>query len=309
MSCYLITGVAGFIGSALTRCLIARGHTVVGIDNLSAGFRENVPPEVQFIEGNCQDPTLYAGKVPVIPYAAIIHIAGQSSGEASFDDPVRDLQTNAQATLLLLEFALKSGCTRFVYASSMYVYGTQPDRGVGEDILPLPLSCYGVGKLASEYYLRLYEQFGIKHTALRLFSVYGPGQNMGNERQGMVSIFMAMMEEEGHIEVKGSPNRYRDFVYIDDVVEAFRLSLEEDAPTGRAFNVGTGIRTSVGDLVEALWKCSGRHTTIEYQGSTGGDLYGIYADISDSVKYLHYEPIVELKEGLALMYAWYKGTR
>ena len=309
MACYLITGVAGFIGSAVARRLVAEGHSVVGVDNLSTGFSDNVPPEVHFIADDCHNASLYEGVIPEHKYDAIIHVAGQNSGEASFDDPVYDLRSNTESTLLLLRFALKVGCSRFVYGSSMSVYGSQALKEVSEDTFPKPLSCHGVGKLASENYLRLYEQFGIRSTALRLFSVYGPGQNMGNLRQGMVSIFMAMMEEDGHIVIKGSPNRYRDFVYIDDVVEAFVQTLACDFASGKVINVGTGIKTSVGDLVEALRRCSGRGITLEYRGRTPGDIYGIYADITYASRYLQYEPMVELKEGLARMYEWYMGTK
>ena len=309
MACYLITGVAGFIGAAVARRLVAEGHSVVGIDNLSTGFSGNVPPEVHFIVDDCHNASLYEGKIPEHKYDAIIHIAGQKSDETSFEDPVYDLRSNTESTLLLLRFALKVGCNRFVYSSSMSVYGSQALKEVNEDTLPKPLSCHGVGMLASELYLRLYEQFGIRSTSLRLFSVYGPGQNMGNLCQGMVSIFMAMMEEDGHIVIKGSPNRYRDFVYIDDVVEAFIQTLASEFAAGKVFNVGTGIKTSVGDLVEALRQCSGRGVTLEYCGRTPGDIYGIYADITYASRYLQYEPMVELKEGLARMYAWYKSAR
>ena len=309
MARYLITGVAGFIGSALAQRLIDGGHTVVGIDNLSTGFSKNVPSEVLFIKDDCHNASLYEGRIPEDRYDAIVHLAGKNSGETSFDDPVYDLRSNTESTLLLLRFALKTGCTRFVFASSMSVYGTQGLKEVNESTLPQPLSCHGVGKLASEHYLHLYEQFGIRSTALRIFSVYGPGQNMGNLRQGMVSIFMAMMEGEGHIVIKGSPNRYRDFVYIDDVVEAFVLALGCDAAVDRVINVGSGVKTSVGDLVEALRRCSGKGITLEYQGYTPGDIYGIYADISDAARILQYEPTVELQEGLARMYEWYKSTK
>jgi UDP-glucose 4-epimerase len=229
MGRYLVTGVAGFIGAAVARALLARGDTVVGLDNLSTGYRENVPQGVEFFEGDCQDARLYAEVLPQGAYDAIVHIAGQSSGEISFDDPVYDLRTNTESTLLLLRFALAHNCARFVYAGTMSVYGVQPNEPVTEEAPTFPQSFYGVGKLASEHYLRLYEQYGVRSTVLRLFNVYGEGQNMKNLRQGMVSIFMAMMVDDGHIHVKGNPNRYRDFVYIDDVVSAFLLALDRES--------------------------------------------------------------------------------
>ncbi len=309
MGRYLVTGVAGFIGAAVARALLARGDTVVGLDNLSTGYFENVPEGVEFFRGDCQDARMYAKTLPKGAYDAILHIAGQSSGEISFDDPVYDLRTNAESTLLLLRFAMAQKCPRFIYAGTMSVYGIQPNEPVTEEARTVPQSFYGVGKLASEHYLRLYEQYGIRSTVLRLFNVYGEGQNMKNLRQGMVSIFMAMMVDDGHIHVKGNPNRYRDFVYIGDVVSAFLLALERESSQGKIINIGGSGRVTVGELVEKLQSLSPASVTVEYSGCTAGDIHGIYADISLAAKYLGYEPTVSLDEGLARMHAWYAGSK
>lgn len=305
MAKFLVTGIAGFIGSAVARRLIREGHSVTGIDNLSTGFAKNIPESINFIEGNCQDEALYQ-KLKGESFDAIFHIAGQSSGEISFEDPVYDLETNTKSTLLLLDFAKKTKCQRFIYASSMSVYGdNHPNEPLGEDSFCNPLSFYGVGKLASEHYLRIYEQKGISSTALRLFNVYGPGQNMDNMKQGMVSIFFAMVEKDGHIMVKGCPNRYRDFVYIDDVVECFMLCLERPQSGGKIINVGTGVRTSVASLIDKIRHLSANPSTVEYVGCTEGDMDGAFADISNAAKYLAYDPTVYLDEGLKKMHSWY----
>ena len=189
MGCYLVTGVAGFIGMSLAKRLLSMGNQVVGIDNLSTGYSDNIPKEVLFFKGGCQDASLY-NEIPQVAYEAIFHIAGQSSGEISFDDPVYDLRTNTESTLHLLKFALKINCHRFIYASSMSVYGDFLSGPVTERDAINPKSFYAVGKFASEQYLKLYEQYGIKSTSLRFFNVYGPGQNLANLRQGMVSIYL-----------------------------------------------------------------------------------------------------------------------
>ncbi len=308
MASYLVTGVAGFIGAAVARALLAEGHEVVGVDNLSTGFAENIPEGVEFYKSDCQDAALYASALPGKPYAAIFHIAGQSSGEISFDDPAYDLRTNAESTLHLLKFALAVNCRRLVYASTMSVYGIRPDAPVREDAPTFPQSFYGVGKLASEQYLRIYEQYGIRSTALRLFNVYGPGQNMKNMRQGMVSIFLAMLADTGHVHVKGSPDRHRDFVYIDDVVRAFLLCLDHPASAGRVLNIGGSGRVTVGTLIDMLRRAHGGGS-VEYSGSTAGDIHGIHADIAAARAALGYEPRVSLEEGLRRMYAWHAGTR
>jgi UDP-glucose 4-epimerase len=306
MGLYLVTGIAGFIGSALGRALLAQGHEVVGIDNLSTGFMENVPAGAAFFRGDCGEAVSYAGLLPRRPYDAIFHIAGQSSGEVSFDDPLHDLRTNTGSTLHLLRFALETGCRRLLYASSMSVYGEQPDEAVREDAFCRPTSFYGVGKLASEHYLRIYSRYGISSTSLRLFNVYGPGQNMGNMRQGMVSIYMSMLAD-GVIRVKGRPDRFRDFVYIDDVVRAFLSCLDRGDSEGRELNIGGSGKVLVKDLLDRLISLSKTPARIEYAGETPGDLFGICADPALARHCLGYAPQTDLDAGLTAMYAWHTG--
>ena len=302
MADYLVTGVGGFIGAAVAARLLAEGHSVVGVDNLTTGYAENIPAGTEFFQSDCQDATLYH-RLPVRKYDAILHIAGQSSGEISFDDPVYDLRTNGESTLHLLKFALKVGCSRMVYASTMSVYGMHPDCPAKESDPCFPHSFYGVGKLASEHYLRLYEQYGVASAALRLFNVYGPGQNMSNLRQGMVSIFMAMMLADNHVHVKGSPDRYRDFVYIDDVVDAFMLCLHNREARG-TFNIGGSGKVTVGELIDKMAALHPVRPEIRFEGRTAGDIPGIYADISRAGAELGYSPKVSLEQGLSRMYAW-----
>ena len=252
MARYLVTGGAGFIGSWVARELLNRGDSVLIIDNLSTGFKENIPLGADFIQSDCQNSSIYdelAGE----KFDAIMHIAGQSSGEISFSDPAYDLRSNAESTLHLLKYALNIGCKRFLYASTMSVYG-QPasDEPVSEDDQCSPISFYAVGKIASEQYLKIYQKYGIQPTALRLFNVYGPGQNLDNLRQGMLSIYLAQMIRNKKIIVKGSLDRFRDFIYIDDVVKSFLLCLDNPKTIGGIFNIGTGVKTTVNDLLKKL---------------------------------------------------------
>jgi len=300
MDRYFVTGAAGFIGSALAKRLVKEGHTVVTIDNLSTGFERNIPDGVTFIRGDCGDPSAYAN-IPDERYDAIFHIAGQSSGEISYDDPIYDIRTNAESTLLLLKFALQNGCDRFIYAGTMSVYGIKPDRPVSEDEDCHPQSFYGVAKLSSEHYMRIYQQYGINSTSLRLFNVYGPGQNMENLRQGMVSIFLAQMIKNKHIHVKGAPDRYRDFIYIDDVVEAFMRCLIHEKSKGRVINVATGKKTKVREIVEMLVATQDREISVEYEGGTPGDIHGIYADVTTMNDVLGLWSKTNLKQGIEKM--------
>ena len=244
---YLVTGAAGFIGSRIAAALLQRGCEVVTIDNLSTGKRENVPDGCVLIEGD-----VFARKIidslEQHRFDGILHIAGQSSGEVSFDDPVYDLQTNAQSTLMLLDYAKKTGCRNFLYASSMSTYGDHENPLVDEESKTQPKSFYAVGKLASENYMRIFTGFGIQCTALRFFNVYGVGQNMDNLRQGMASIFLAMALKDRHVLVKGSKDRFRDFVYIDDVVDAVLKALHrEQGEAFEVYNVSTGNPTDRGN--------------------------------------------------------------
>ena len=139
MGMYLVTGAAGFIGAAVARKLLQGGHRVVTIDNLSTGYESAIPKGCEFFLGDCQDPLVYK-KIPQDKYDAVFHIAGQSSGEVSFDDPCYDLRTNAESTLVMLKFCLSNGCKRFIYASTVSVYGEQPDAPVSEGASTNPQS-------------------------------------------------------------------------------------------------------------------------------------------------------------------------
>ena len=179
MKTYLVTGAAGFIGAAVAKRLIGEGNKVVTIDNLSTGKRDVIPEDCIFIEGNDFDSGII-DRLYTYRFDCIVHIAGQSSGEISFEAPIYDLQTNAQSTLMLLDYARKTGCKEFVYASSMSVYGDHENPLVSEETSAVPKSFYAVGKLSSENYMRIYsDTYGIRCTALRFFNVYGVGQNKG----------------------------------------------------------------------------------------------------------------------------------
>ena len=303
MANYLITGVAGFIGAALAKRLIIEGHTVVAIDNLSTGYENNIPDGVDFYLGDCGDAVVYE-QIPQTPYDAIYHIAGQSSGEISFDDPIYDIRTNAESTILLLKFALRNKCTRFIYAGTMSVYGIKPDRPIREEENCHPQSFYGVAKLASEHYMRIYQRYGIKTTSLRLFNVYGPGQNLANLRQGMISIFLAQMLNNDHIHVKGAPDRFRDFIHIDDVVEAFMRCLDCKESWGENINVGTGKKTTVGEVINTLLATMDSEITVKYSGATAGDIHGIFANIDKMKSSLGLHTFTPIEKGIQDMVAW-----
>ena len=176
MKTYLVTGGAGFIGSAIAIKLLEQNHRVYIIDNLNTGYKENIPKGSIFIEGDfSKDETI--SKLDNIKFDVIFHIGGQSSGEISFDNPEYDLSTNTLSTLKPLQYSAKNECRKFIYASSMSLYGEKKGQEQFSETDEVnPKSFYAVGKLASEKYMKIFaEQYGIEYVALRYFNVYGPG--------------------------------------------------------------------------------------------------------------------------------------
>ena len=296
----LITGVAGFAGSYVAARFLQEGYRVIGVDDLSGGNIENIPAGVDFIQGDLAL-TATIARIPR-DCRKILHLAGQSSGEVSFDDPVADLEKNTISTLNLIRYGIENHVERIVYASSMSVYGEVDDVPISESHHCCPLSCYGIGKHAAENYLRLHQD-KLPSVSLRMFNVYGPGQDMNNLRQGMVSIYLAQALANGQIEVKGSIDRFRDFVYIDDVVEAWLRAATYSSALGHIFNLGTGVRTTVGGLLEHICALV-PNSSFYVQGVTPGDQSGIYADVSKLRERLDLDYFTPLNAGLRAFSDW-----
>jgi len=295
-----VTGVGGFIGSEVARRCLADGYEVVGVDDFSSGREDRVPAGLELIRADLAE----KASVRLLPRDchAIMHLAGQASGELSFLDSVGDLERNVVSTLNLIDFGVKNGLEKILYASSMGVYGATEDHPVAEDHVCVPISPYGVGKLAAERYLWTYRD-SIEAVALRMFNVYGPGQDLRNLRQGMVSIYVAQAVSHGVVEVRGSTDRFRDFVFIDDVVEVWSRAIRSEAVVGRAVNVGTGVRTSVLDLLDELKSCV-PGVEIRLSDGTPGDQYGIFADIGMLQECLGPIEFTSLREGIGRFVEW-----
>ena len=306
----LVTGGAGFIGAAIARRLTERGDRVTVVDDLSTGARENVPAGADFVLADLRS----GAAVDALDgrgVDAILHLGGQSSGEISHTNPIADFDTNARGTFLLLRWAERQAIKRFLFASSMAVYGST-EGPVAEACLPQPVSFYGASKVAAEAEVSLFGRHGGAPTILRMFNVYGPGQNLGNLRQGMASIYLAYLLRGEPIVVKGSLDRYRDFVYIDDVVDAWLRALEAPSSIGGIYNVGTGLKTTVRALVDGLVRAAGHAAgtvPVTVASETPGDVHGSVADISNITRVLGWAPRVALDEGLRRMVAWATAAR
>lgn len=297
----LVTGGAGFIGAAIARELLVRGHSVVIADNLSTGRRENVPSSATFVEMNLADRAAYAS-LERYDFDTVFHLGAQSSGEASFADPWYDFNSHATATFLLLEDCRRRGVRRFLYASSMSVYGDPEYLPVDEAHPTRPKTFYAAGKLAAESYLRLFSTLGVVTTAFRMFSVYGPGQNLDNKMQGIASIYLSFILEGRPITVKGAKDRFRDLVYIDDVVAAWLAAWDNPAAHGQIYNLGTGAQTTVEALLQALTDSAGKPDyPVEFAAGTPGDQHGLVANRAKLTRDLGWTPRVDLRTGISRM--------
>ena len=304
----IVTGGAGFIGSHITSRLLSKAFKVTVIDNLSTGKEENIPNGADFIKMDLGQKSSYA-YLENITCDAVFHLAGQSSGEASFIDPFYDLKSHVLSTYCLLEWCKKKRVSRFLYASSMSIYGDPNYLPVNENHPLQPKTFYSAAKISAEAYIKLYQTLGINVTILRLFSVYGPGQNLDNKMQGMVSIFLSYLLENTPIIIKGSKDRFRDFIYIDDVVDAWLESFDNPLTYGKVYNVGSGEKTKVEDLIKALKNSFGYEDyPIEYEEGTPGDQFGIVADITRITQELRWRPKVNLQEGLNKMLDYEKRS-
>jgi len=307
MSHILITGGAGFIGSHLARFYLNAGDKVTVVDNLSTGSLENLPKGVNFIEQDITSESWTALLPNDVSY--VFHFAAQSSGEISYENPVYDVKVNTVATLELLKWSVTNNIKKFVFASSMNVYGTVEDEPITETHLASPESFYAVGKMSSESYMKIYSELGLSTAILRLFNVYGPGQNMANMKQGMVSIYCAFVANKEPVLVKGSENRFRDFVYIADVISVCDLALRHKKDY-EIFNVCSGVKTTVKTLLSKIFSAF-EMEDYPYQvvDGTPRDQFGIYGSFEKCEQELGWKPAFTLEKGLNEMVSWIKKTK
>ena len=297
----LVTGGAGFIGSALTRRLLADGYEVTVIDDLSNGRMENVSQEARFIKADLAMETTYR-EIAGIPFDAVFHLASQSSGALSFEDPMADMKSHLYITFSLLQLSLKRKVSRFMFSSSTTLYGDTNGLPVNEDCPVNPKTYYATGKLACEDYIRFFFGQGLSTTVFRLPNVYGPGQNLQNKDQGMVSIYLSYIVEGQPILVKGSRDRFRDFIYIDDVVDGWMKGFASPDTIGKTYNLASGKKSTVNQVLEGLKRACGKPDyPVEFVTGTPGDQSGLVADISRIQKETGFNPKTGLQEGLKKM--------
>lgn len=301
----LVTGGAGFIGSHLVEHLLASGDEPVALDNLSTGRRENLPPEVALIEEDVLSDSL-AGIVSAGRFDAIVHLAGQTMVNTSIDDPVFDAEQNILSTIRVLEAARKGGAGRVVFASTAASYGNVPesDLPVKESRKRLPMSFYGLSKVAAERYLELYHQiFGTDYVVLRFSNVYGERQGDDGEG-GVISIFSRAVARGEDITIFGDGEQTRDFIYAGDVATGIRAALLTDSPNA-AYNLSTQTQTSLRELVNILSQIAGRPIIPKYGPERTGDIYKSILSNGRARLGLEWAPQMPLEEGLRRTYGYF----
>jgi len=309
----LVTGGVGFIGSHLVDRLLKENFEVTVVDNLSTGHPENINPhqhdkKFHFLKGDIQDSNLV--KEAVRNVDVVFHEAALASVVLSVKDPVMTNAVNVEGTLNLLKTSSDSGVKRFIYASSAAVYGNILSADRREDMTPNPTSPYGVSKLAAEHYVRLfYKAYGLETVSLRYFNVYGPRQrfDINCAYGGAITIFLNRLLRNMPPIIYGDGEQTRDFVFIQDVIEANMLALNSKNAAGEVFNIGTGTSISVNEVAEILKKLLDKtHIKSVHAEPRPTDIRHGYADISKAKKTLGYNPKFPFQQGLAMLVDWYK---
>jgi UDP-glucose 4-epimerase len=307
----LVTGGAGFIGSHMTDRLLKEGHEVVVIDNESTGRSNKVSPDLRYIKGDVTCPKqLQAAFADEL--GAVLHIAGHVSLIKSFSDPTLDLRTNIEGTLNVLRLCLERRVPRLLYASSMTVYGRSEALPTPEDTPCQPSSYYGISKYAAERYVhstaeRIDLTFSFQVTSFRMYNVYGPRQALDNPYQGVLGIFLGNVLRGEPLTIFGDGEQSRDFIYIDDVVDAWIGAIGNPASYGQVFNLGSGSRTSIKQLADKTLAAFDRNRTnypVHYRPARPGEQRHVEADTRRARSILGWSPRTPFAAGLAMTVDW-----
>jgi len=297
----VVTGGAGFIGSWLARELLGRGYSVIVLDNFCSGSWENLRGlhgKVGFkvVDGDVRDRHIV--RKVMKDAEGVVHLAALIDVEASVRDPFETHDVNVNGTLNVLYEAVKAGVRRFVFASSTAVYGDANPLPLKEDYPPRPISPYAASKAAAEGYCLAFNKcYGLETVILRYFNVYGPGQR-NSAYSGVITKFLENALKGKPLTVYGDGCQTRDFIYVDDVIEATVLALEDDGLEGETFNVCTGKPTSVNELVEVVRAITGKDLKVVYDKLRKGDIRSNYGDPSKARKTLGFKAKTSLKEGI-----------
>ena len=300
----LVTGGAGFIGSHLLQLLQGQqGVDVVVYDNLSSGRREHVPKAIRLVEGDVRDAEGLARLFASEAFDSVVHLAAQTMVPYSLSHPEEDCQINLLGLINILECCRKYTVKHIVFSSSAAVYGDNLNIPLHEEEKPMPTSAYGITKMASEHYLRMYHDlYGLNTTVLRFANVYGERQGAGGEG-GVVSIFCKLLAAGQGVTVFGNGEQTRDFVYAGDIAEALWRGSQLEGH--HVINISTQKETSVNQLLAAFKQAVGREFPVQYAPIREGDIFRSVLANGRCVELLGFCPAMNLQEGVARTYADY----
>lgn len=304
----LVTGGAGFIGSHLLQYLDKQQeHETVVFDNLSTGSAKNVPEGIKLCVGDICDAAAVDKLFAAERFDAVIHFAAQTMVPYSLQHPQEDCNINLLGLLNILEACRKYKVKTVVFSSSAAVYGDNPNIPLTEDLPLLPTSCYGITKMTSEHYLRVYHDlYGLNSIVLRFANVYGERQGEGGEG-GVISIFCKLLVQDKPLTVFGSGEQTRDFVYAGDIAQAAAKAL---TLTGfNIINISTGRETSLNTLLGAFKNACGHDFTVNYAPERSGDIYRSVLSNQHLKELLGFEPKMDIEHGIPKTYEDYLARR
>ena len=311
MSHYIVTGGAGFIGSAIVRSLLREGaRKVVVIDNLLTGREQNLEEVRKSIDFQHADICNYEAIAPLIRGAAVVfHEAAIPSVPRSIDDPVPSHEVNIDGTFNVLRAAHEGKAGRVVYAASSSAYGDTEVLPKVESMSPLPKSPYALQKLVGEYYASVFAGvYGLETVCLRYFNVYGPRQDPSSPYSGVLSIFMKCALQGCPPTIFGDGEQSRDFTYVEDVAELNLKAAKATNVSGRMYNAGNGGRITLNQAWALVQKIAGVAVPAQYGPPRAGDVRDSQADTTLAVRDLGLAPRFSFEEGMRRTFEWYRAS-
>ena len=306
----LIVGGLGFVGTHLINWCLRKNHTIFVIDTKKESSLGDSNKNIKIF--NCDiTKSEELKKIKLENLDLVLHCAAQPSVAVSFEKPVADLELNVLGTFNLLRWCGLNNVKRIIYASTFNVYKEDSSINIyNETSICEPRSLLGISKLTAENYIRVYGNFlGIKWNIFRMFNIYGPGQDQNNKFLGMISIFLNMAKKDPTIIVKGSLNRFRDFIFIEDAIKAWSLLIDDKKNYDKIYNLGSGTKCSINELLKEISLTLNKKLNIKEVPGSSGDFMGSVSDVSRIKNDLGFKPDYNFKTGLKLFNNWLESKK